>query len=104
MSRDVNVKVKQILWNPVMANTVAICLDDGTLGMYVLNETSFEYFALDKSNAVKLGFFFIYFHHRHTIVCTDEFSIQIDAHRGVRKESRLSSHFQMENWPNTSRI
>lgn len=53
VSRDSNVKVKQILWNPVIANTVAVCLDDGTLGMYVLNETSFEYFALDKSNEVR---------------------------------------------------
>lgn len=56
VSRDVNVKVKQILWNPVIANTVAICLDDGTLGMYVLNENNFEYFSLDKSNEVRLEF------------------------------------------------
>lgn len=44
------VKVKQILWNPVIANTLAVCLSDGTLGAYVIKETnSFEYFSLDRS-------------------------------------------------------
>lgn len=49
VSNTDNVKVKQILWNPVIANTVAICLNDGTLGSYVIKVNSFEYNSLDKS-------------------------------------------------------
>lgn len=49
VSNAENVKVKQILWNPVIANTVALCLSDGTLGAYVLKANSFEYNSLDKS-------------------------------------------------------
>lgn len=53
VSRDINVRVKQMIWNPVIANTLAICLEDGTLGMYVFNATNFDYFTLDRSNEVR---------------------------------------------------
>lgn len=49
VSNDPSVKVKQILWNPVISNTMALCLGDGTLGAYVIKENSFEYNSLDKS-------------------------------------------------------
>lgn len=49
VSNSDSVRVKQLLWNPVIANTLAICLSDGTLATYVFKETSFEYNSLDKS-------------------------------------------------------
>lgn len=49
VSNNDSVRVKQLLWNPVIANTLAICLSDGTLATYVFKETSFEYNSLDKS-------------------------------------------------------
>lgn len=49
VSSTENVKVKQILWNPVIANTMALCLSDGTLDAYVIKANSFEYNSLDKS-------------------------------------------------------
>lgn len=55
VSREAQVKVKQMLWNPVLPNMMAICLDDGTIGMYVLKDgySSFEYFSIDKSEGAK---------------------------------------------------
>lgn len=49
VSNSDGVKVKQILWNPVIANTLAVCLSDGSLGAYVIKPNSFEYNSLDKS-------------------------------------------------------
>lgn len=50
------VKVKQILWNPVIANTVALCLSDGALGAYVIKANSFEYNSLDRSESARYVF------------------------------------------------
>ncbi|XP_031628108.1 nuclear pore complex protein Nup214-like [Contarinia nasturtii] len=44
-----SVKVNQILWNPVIANTMALCLSDGTLTSYLIKANSFEFNALDKA-------------------------------------------------------
>ncbi|XP_031632633.1 nuclear pore complex protein Nup214-like isoform X2 [Contarinia nasturtii] len=44
-----SVKVNQILWNPVIANTMALCLSDGTLTSYVIEANRFEFNALDKA-------------------------------------------------------
>lgn len=49
VSNDPNVRVKEILWNPVIGNTMALCLGDGTLGAYVIKDNSFEYNSIDKS-------------------------------------------------------
>lgn len=43
------VKVKQILWNPVIPNTMAMCLNDGTLAAYTIKSNSFEFNSLDRS-------------------------------------------------------
>lgn len=53
VSNENYVKVKQILWNPVMVEMMAICLDDGTVGMYVMKQNSFEYFSIDKSEQAR---------------------------------------------------
>lgn len=53
VSNDMNVRVKQILWNPVMSNTMALCLSDGTLSAYAFKENSFEYNSLDKSENIR---------------------------------------------------
>lgn len=44
-----SVRVKQILWNPVIASTMVLSLSDGTLGAYNIKANSFEYNSLDKS-------------------------------------------------------
>lgn len=42
-----------MLWNPVIANTLALCLDDGTVAIYVLKDNSFEYFSIDNSEGAR---------------------------------------------------
>lgn len=49
ISPNANVKASQILWNPVIPNSFAVCLDDGAFGVYNLKENSFEFHQLDKS-------------------------------------------------------
>lgn len=49
VSTENNVRVTQILWNPVIANTVALCLDNGSLCVFVLKDSSYEFFAIDKA-------------------------------------------------------
>lgn len=49
VSNDSRVRVKQILWNPVISNTMAVCLDDGTLSMYNIKDNKYEFNTLDKS-------------------------------------------------------
>lgn len=53
VSNDNFVKIKQILWNPVILEMMAVCLDDGTVGMYVIKQTSFEYYSIDKSEQAR---------------------------------------------------
>lgn len=36
-----------------MVEMMAICLDDGTVGMYVIKQNSFEYFSIDKSEQAR---------------------------------------------------
>ncbi|EDW73715.1 uncharacterized protein Dwil_GK19609 [Drosophila willistoni] len=46
----------QLLWNPVMANSLAVVLSNGGLGMYSLKDGgNFELHSLDKSQQVKCG-------------------------------------------------
>ncbi|KAH8297259.1 hypothetical protein KR044_008866, partial [Drosophila immigrans] len=46
----------QLLWNPVLPNSLAVVLSNGGLGMYTLKEAgNFELHSLDKSQRVKCG-------------------------------------------------
>ncbi|KAH8390331.1 hypothetical protein KR200_012246 [Drosophila serrata] len=46
----------QLLWNPVLPNSLAVVLSNGALGMYALKEAgNFEMHSLDKSQQVKCG-------------------------------------------------
>ncbi|KAH8285369.1 hypothetical protein KR054_008222 [Drosophila jambulina] len=46
----------QLLWNPVLPNSLAVVLSNGALGMYALKEGgNFEMHSLDKSQQVKCG-------------------------------------------------
>ncbi|XP_017090896.2 nuclear pore complex protein Nup214 [Drosophila bipectinata] len=46
----------QLLWNPVLPNSLAVVLNNGALGMYALKEGgNFELHSLDKSHQVKCG-------------------------------------------------
>lgn len=46
----------QLLWNPVLPNSLAVVLNNGSLGMYALKEGgNFELHSLDKSHQVKCG-------------------------------------------------
>lgn len=49
ISTEHNVKATQILWNPVVGNTMAVCLDSGSISVYVLKDNSFELFSIDKA-------------------------------------------------------
>lgn len=48
-----NVKCRQLCWNPVIPNILAVCLHNGGLFMYALKDKGFEFHSLDKSNAVQ---------------------------------------------------
>ncbi|KAH8234163.1 hypothetical protein KR038_002779 [Drosophila bunnanda] len=46
----------QLLWNPVLPNSLAVVLSNGALGMYALKEAgNFEMHSLDKNQQVKCG-------------------------------------------------
>ncbi|KAH8384800.1 hypothetical protein KR093_008652, partial [Drosophila rubida] len=50
------VHAAQLLWNPVLPNSLAVVLSNGGLGMYALKESgNFELYSLDKSQQVKSG-------------------------------------------------
>lgn len=53
VSPENNVRVSQILWNPTIANTMAVCLDNGALCVYVLKDSSYEFFSIDKTENIK---------------------------------------------------
>lgn len=47
------VRSKQLAWNPAIPESLAICLDNGAMSMYVFRDQSFEFHSLDKSQAVQ---------------------------------------------------
>jgi len=47
-----NVRSRQILWNPLLSNIFAVCLENGLLSMYTLTNESFEYASTDQSQHV----------------------------------------------------
>ena len=57
VSPEENVKVSQILWNPVIPNTMATCLNNGQMCMYVIKDGSYEFYTIDKSEQARYVFF-----------------------------------------------
>lgn len=49
LSPDLNVSVRELLWNPVMPNTLAVCLDNGSLCVLNFNAAGYELHTLDKA-------------------------------------------------------
>ncbi|XP_016946911.1 nuclear pore complex protein Nup214 [Drosophila biarmipes] len=56
LAAEDHVHAVQLLWNPVLPNSLAVVLSNGALGMYALKEGgNFEMHSLDKSQQVKCG-------------------------------------------------
>jgi len=56
LAAEDHVHAVQLLWNPVLPNSLAVVLSNGALGMYALKEAgNFEMHSLDKSQQVKCG-------------------------------------------------
>lgn len=53
LTSDNNVLATELLWNPVMPNTLAICLDNGALIMMNFTGQSYELYTIDKTEQVK---------------------------------------------------
>lgn len=53
LTSDNNVLATELLWNPVMAHTLAICLDNGALIMMNFTGQSYELYTIDKTEQVK---------------------------------------------------
>lgn len=53
LTSDNNVLATELLWNPVIANTLAICLDNGALIMMNFTGQSYELYTIDKTEQVK---------------------------------------------------
>ncbi|KAI8037578.1 nuclear pore complex protein Nup214 [Drosophila gunungcola] len=56
LAAEDHVHAVQLLWNPVLPNSLAVVLSNGGLGMYALKEGgNFEMHSLDKNQQVKCG-------------------------------------------------
>ncbi|XP_016998793.2 nuclear pore complex protein Nup214 [Drosophila takahashii] len=56
LAAEDHVHAVQLLWNPVLPNSLAVVLSNGALGMYALKEGgNFEMHSLDKNQQVKCG-------------------------------------------------
>ncbi|XP_017078280.1 nuclear pore complex protein Nup214 [Drosophila eugracilis] len=56
LAAEDHVHAVQLLWNPVLPNSLAVILSNGALGMYALKEGgNFEMHSLDKNQQVKCG-------------------------------------------------
>lgn len=53
LSAELNVNASNLLWNPVIANTLAICLDNGSLSVLNFNEQGYELHTIDKVEQVQ---------------------------------------------------
>lgn len=48
-----NTRPLQMIWNPVIANTLAVVLDTGALEVYVIQNDKYQYFNIDKAEQAK---------------------------------------------------